>query len=70
VSLPQPTIGWGAGSVFAASFAHREWIPAIMIGWYGSQYYWHTIFGVNGPPNPADVAFDGFPITIHRVRVA
>lgn len=55
--------------MFAARFANREWIPVIMLGWFGSQYYWKEIFGVHGPPNPKDVSFDGFPITIHKVQL-
>ncbi|KAG7336905.1 hypothetical protein IV203_006178 [Nitzschia inconspicua] len=65
----EPTIGWGAGSVFAARFTYREWLPVIMLGWFGSTYYWKTLFGVDGPPNPADASFDGFPIAIHKVQL-
>lgn len=65
----EPTLGWGAGSVLAARFAHREWLPTILLGWFGSHYYWKW-FGVDGPPqNPPDKPFDGFPITIHKVRL-
>ena len=60
-----PPIGWGAGSVAAARFAHREWLPCVMLGWYGSGYYWKTIFGVTGPPD----GFGGVSISIHGVRV-
>jgi len=68
-ALPQifmPPIGFGAGACMAARFAHREWLPIIMLGWYGSEYYWKTLFGVNGPP-PTD--FDGVPIKIRNVRL-
>ena len=63
----EPPIGWGAGSVLAARFTHREWLPCIMLGWFGSDWYWRIVFGVNGPaPN---TKFDGVPITIHGVRM-
>ena len=65
-----PPIGWGAGAVAAARFAHREWLPCILLGWFGSEWYWEVLCGVNGPPksdNP-DLDFDGIPITIHKVR--
>lgn len=62
----QPPLGWGTGSVLAAKFAHREWIPVIMLGWFGSGPYWTTLFGVTGPPGGPD--FDGVPITIKGVR--
>mmetsp|Transcript_7488 Transcript_7488/g.18436 ORF Transcript_7488/g.18436 Transcript_7488/m.18436 type:complete len:272 (-) Transcript_7488:2500-3315(-) len=64
-----PPIGWGAGSVVAAKFAFREWLPTILLGWYGSQYYW-KLFSVNGPPkdHSPDDPFFGFPITIHKVQ--
>lgn len=63
----EPPIGFGAGAVAAARFAHREWLPCIMLGWYGSEYYWKLLFGVNGPP--PNSGFDGVPIEIRRVRV-
>jgi hypothetical protein len=68
-ALPQifsPPIGFGSGAVAAARFAHREWLPCIMLGWYGSGFYWKTLFGVNGPP---PTGFDGVPIKIRHVRV-
>ena len=52
-----------------ARFAHREWLPCIMLGWYGSDWYWKYLFAVDGPPKPSDADFDGFPITIHGVRL-
>lgn len=52
-----------------ARFAHREWLPCIMLGWYGSAWYWKYLFGVDGPPDPDAAEFDGFPITIHGVRM-
>lgn len=63
-----PPIGWGAGSVVAARFACREWLPIILIGWYASKFYWN-LFSVNGPPkdHSPDDPFYGFPITIHKV---
>jgi len=61
-----PPLGWGAGSVAAARFAHREWLPVIMLGWFGSEFYWKTLFGVDGPPRDT---FDGVPIKIRHVRV-
>ena len=78
-----PHMGYGAGCVLAANFAHREWIPAIMIGWFGSGYYWKSIFNVNGPPKTSkltakgdddgvgddDEPFSGVPITINKVRL-
>ena len=64
----QPHLGWGAGSVMAARFVHREWIPVIMLGWFGSEQYWTILFNVNGPP-PVDPTFDGVPITIRGVRL-
>jgi hypothetical protein len=70
-ALPQifePPIGFGAGAVAAARFANREWLPCIMLGWYGGDFYWRKIFGVDGAPG--DENFDGVPITIHSVRFA
>jgi hypothetical protein len=40
----EPHIGWGAGSVFAARFANREWLPAILIGWFG-RYAHCLVYG-------------------------
>lgn len=66
-----PHLGWGAGSVMVAKFAHREWIPCIMVGFFvGTDWYWKILFGVKGttPPTGDDTAFDGVPITINGVR--
>lgn len=61
----EPPIGFGAGAVAAARYAHREWLPCIMLGWYGSGFYWRTLFGVDGSPKSS---FDGVPIKIRHVR--
>jgi hypothetical protein len=62
-----PPIGWGAGAALAAKYAVREWLPCILLGWYGSDWYWRVAFGVRGAPgNTKD--FQGVPITIHKVR--
>mmetsp|Transcript_65468 Transcript_65468/g.77491 ORF Transcript_65468/g.77491 Transcript_65468/m.77491 type:complete len:254 (+) Transcript_65468:113-874(+) len=63
----EPPIGWGAGSVLAARVAHREWLPCIMLGWYGSALYWSVLFGVDGPPD--NDGFSGVPITIQGVTL-
>ena len=64
-----PPIGWGAGAVLAARFAVREWLPCILLGWYGSEWYWKRLFGVNGAPDNGKSDFDGVPIAIKKVRV-
>ena len=68
-ALPQifdPSMSWGAGSVAAARYAHREWLPCILLGWFGSDFYWRILFGVNGPPRGS--SFDGVPIRIQHVQ--
>lgn len=64
----EPPIGFGAGAVAAARFANREWLPCIMLGWYGGDFYWRKIFGLDGAPG--DQNFDGVPITIYGVSFA
>lgn len=63
----EPHLGFGSGAVLAARFAHREWLPCIMLGWYGGGFYWNKIFGVDGPPR--DGRFNGVPIKIREVRI-
>jgi len=65
----EPTIGWGAGSVLAAKFAKREWIPVVILGWFSSAHYWKYLMGVNGPPPPKENEFDGVPIVIQGLRL-
>ena len=69
-----PPIGWGAGAVLAAKFAVREWLPCILLGWYGSEWYWKVAFGVKGAPSTSSSskekgAFQGVPITIQKVKL-
>jgi hypothetical protein len=64
----EPPIGFGAGAVAAARFANREWLPCIMLGWYGGDFYWRKIFGLDGAPG--DQNFNGVPITIYGVSFA
>lgn len=60
--------------MYVARFAHREWLPVIMLGWYGGDLYWKYLWGVDGPPvdgvtgERSDV-FDGVPIAIRGVRL-
>lgn len=74
-ALPQifnPPIGWGAGAVLAAKFAVREWLPCILLGWYGSEWYWKVAFGVQGAPSSNSKkkdSFQGVPITIQKVKL-
>jgi hypothetical protein len=53
--------------VAAARYAHREWLPCILLGWFGSDFYWRILFGVNGPPRGS--SFTGVPITIQHVKL-
>jgi len=62
----EPPLGFGSGAVLAARFAHREWLPCIMLGWYGGGFYWNNIFGVAGPPR--DDRFYGVPINVRKIH--
>lgn len=45
------TYGYAAGATLAASFAHREWLPCIMLGWGAGGLYW-SAFRVRPPGVP------------------
>lgn len=64
-----PPIGWGAGAALAARYAVREWLPCILLGWYGSEWYWKMLFGVKGAPDNKKNDFDGVPIAVKKVQM-
>ena len=58
----EPSIGFGVGAKFAAQYAHREWLPCLVLGWFAGGWYWDAL-DVK-PPAWAT----GVPIVINRVR--
>ena len=46
----------------AAKYAHREWLPCLVLGWFVGGAYWDAL-GVRPPPWST-----GVPIVINRVR--
>ena len=43
-----PSFGYAAGACVAASYAQREWLPCILLGWGTGGLYW-SAFGVRPP---------------------
>lgn len=58
----EPSIGFGVGAKLAAQYAHREWLPCLVLGWFAGGWYWDAL-DVK-PPEWAT----GVPIVINRVR--
>jgi len=57
----EPSIGFGVGAKFAAQYAHREWLPCLLIGWFAGGPYWASL-DVAPPPS-----YGGAGITIRGV---
>ena len=58
----EPSIGFGVGTKLASRYAHREWLPCLVLGWYAGGPLW-TLLDVKPP------AWNkGVPIVVNRVR--
>ena len=58
----EPSIGFGVGTKLAARYAHREWLPCLVLGWYAGGPLW-DVLDVKPP------AWNkGVPIVVNRVR--
>ena len=47
--LFNPNLGYAAGATLAASFAKREWLSCLMLGWGAGGLYW-SAWRVAPPP--------------------
>ncbi len=39
----EPSIGFGVGTKLAARYAHREWLPCLVLGWYAGGPLWDVL---------------------------
>ena len=39
----EPSIGFGVGTKLAARYAHREWLPCLVPGWYAGGPLWDVL---------------------------
>ena len=39
----EPSIGFGVGTKLAARYAHREWLPCLVLGWYAGGPLWDAV---------------------------